>query len=297
MRMANEQTLGLLGATSLVGQCLLPLLTKNGYKVFAYSRHTGNPSNNEIEWQILSKADMAPPDDCSRQLPIANWICVAPLWVLPEYFERLKTAGARRIVALSSTSRFSKESSSDTEERKIAQRLTNSEICFQTWASDTEVEWVIIRPTLIYGCGRDKNISEIVRFIRRFGFFPLLGQATGLRQPIHAADVAGACLAALQTPNAANRAYNISGGETLTYRDMVSRVFSALGHPPRMLTVPHWVFCLAVTVIRSLPRYRQWSTAMAERMMCDLVFEHTQAAQDLEFKPRPFLLEAGDLHS
>ncbi len=97
--------------------------------------------------------------------------------------------------------------------------------------------WVILRPTLIYGFGRDKNIAEMARFIRRFGFCPVLGKAAGLRQPIHAEDVAAACLAALQTPCAANRAYNISGGATLTYRDMVARVFSALDRRPRLLSV------------------------------------------------------------
>ncbi|MDI6746185.1 MAG: hypothetical protein QMD17_03475 [Rhodocyclaceae bacterium] len=87
-------------------------------------------------------------------------------------------------------------------------------------------------PTLIYGLGRDKNIAEMARFIRRFGFFPVLGKATGLRQPIHTADVAGACLGALRAPDAANRDYNISGGETFAYRDMVARVFVAVGHAP-----------------------------------------------------------------
>ena len=53
--------------------------------------------------------------------------------------------------------------------------------------------------------------------------------AQGLRQPIHVEDVAAVCFSALRAPDAANRAYNISGGETLTYSDMVERVFVALG--------------------------------------------------------------------
>lgn len=94
--------------------------------------------------------------------------------------------------------------------------------------------WVILRPTLIYGRGRDRNITVIARFIRRFGFFPVLGRATGLRQPVHAEDVALACHRALEAPAATNRAYNISGGETVTYREMVRRVFLALeGGPAR----------------------------------------------------------------
>jgi len=223
------------------------------------------------------------------------WVCVAPIWVLPDYFSLLDAQGARRVVALSSTSRFTKEDSTDPEEQAMALRLADAEARVREWAECRGVEWVILRPTLIYGLGRDKNIAEIARFIRRFGFFPLFGKANGLRQPIHAAEVAGACLAALQAPSAANRVYNISGGETLTYRDMVARVFSVLGRRPRLLTVPLWAFRLAVVMLRRLPRYRQWSTAMAERMSRDLVFDHAEATRDLGFKQRAFVLAAGDL--
>jgi nucleoside-diphosphate-sugar epimerase len=180
-------------------------------------------------------------------------------------------------------------------EQATAAKLIDGETRLQAWAESRGIKWVILRPTLIYGLGRDKNISEIARFIRRFGFFSVLGEAKGLRQPIHAMDVAGACLAALQGSAASNRAYNISGGETLAYRDMVARIFMALGRLPRLLTVPLWVFRLAVTTLRCLPRYRQWSAAMAERMNHDLVFDHADAARDLDFKPRAFALAAEDL--
>lgn len=264
-----QNRVGVFGATSLVGACLLPLLTEAGWQVTAFSRRAVGRLGDGAR--------------C-----VENWVCVAPIWVLPDYFDLLDAQGARRVVVLSSTSRFTKDDSTDPQEQAIALRLADAEARVREWAQSRGVEWVILRPTLIYGLGRDKNIAEIARFIRHFGFFPLFGKANGLRQPIHAADVAGACLAALQAPCAANRAYNISGGETLTYRNMVARVFSALGRRPRLLTVPLWAFRLAVAMLRHLPRYRQWSIAMAERMNRDLVFDHAEAARDLGFKPRAF---------
>jgi len=216
--------------------------------------------------------------------------------VLPGHFALLEAHGVKRVVVLSSTSRFTKNDSSDPDEQAIALLLADAEARVQTWAERHGIEWVILRPTLIYGLGRDKNITEIARFIRRFGFFPLFGMAKGLRQPIHAADVAAACITALQAPHAANRAYNLSGGETLTYRDMVARVFSALGRQLRLLSVPLWAFRLAVAMLRSLPRYRHWSAAMAERMNRDLVFDHSEAAQDLGFAPDKFNLADGDIN-
>lgn len=280
-----ESRVGVLGASSLVGECLLPMLSKAGWRVVAFSRRAAEIGLG-VEWRQLPFTEVA--------AEISHWICVAPIWVLPDYFNLIETSGARRIVVLSSTSRFTKVGSGDTAEQTTAAKLIDGETRLQAWAESRGIEWVILRPTLIYGLGRDKNISEIACFIRRFGFFPVLGKANGLRQPIHAEDVAAACVSALKVPDAANRAYNISGGETLSYRDMVARIFTALGRRPRVLTVPLWAFRLAVTMLRRLPRYRQWSAAMAERMNRDLVFDHTEAARDLGYKPRGFVLAAED---
>jgi nucleoside-diphosphate-sugar epimerase len=288
----GERHVGLIGATSMVGSCLLPLLARAGWRVEAFSRREPPPGSAGVTWRAL-----APGLRPHREEKIEYWICVAPIWVLPQYFDLLEACGARRVVALSSTSLFTKGDSSDAGEQAIAEGLAAGEGKLRVWAESRGVDWVILRPTLIYGHGRDRNIAEMARFMRRFGFFPLLGRAGGLRQPVYVEDVASACLAALDAPQAGNRAYNLSGGETLSYRDMAGRVFAALGCRPRLVTVPLWLIRLALAVMRRLPRYRQWSAAMAERMNRDLVFDHADAARDLGYAPRPFRLVAEDLPS
>lgn len=313
-----QNCVGVLGATSLVGGCLLPLLTEAGWQVTAFSRRAVGPFGDGVAWRRLPLAEhplpqhsagatrhsIRPPKDGSliagypskkAESDTPHWICLAPIWVLPDYFDLLKAQGARRVVVLSSTSRFTKDDSTDPEEQAVALRLAEAEARLREWAESCGVEWVILRPTLIYGLGRDKNIAEIARFIHRFGFFPLFGKANGLRQPIHAADVAGVCITALTLPAVVNRAYNISGGETLAYRDLVARVFAALSRPPRLLPVPLSAFRVAIALLRCLPRYRHWSVAMAERMGRDLVFDHGEAGRDLAFKARSFELSAGDV--
>lgn len=291
----NEQHVGLLGATSLTGECLIRKLIEYDWHVTAFSRDsiTNKTLHPQITWQQFATMDSTKVRNEGHE--IRAWLCVAPIWVLSEHFDLLSAYGARRIVVLSSTSRFTKNTSSDPNERKIAQQLIESEELLQTWAAAHEVECVILRPTLIYGYGRDKNITEIAQFIRRFGFFPLFGSACGLRQPIHVEDVAAACYAALSRENLTNRTYNLSGAETLTYRAMVERVFTAMNRSPRMLTVPLWLFQIATWGLRWLPKYRNWTTAMAERMNQDLRFDWSEAKRDLDFSPRSFKLTAEDL--
>lgn len=288
-----EQSIGILGASSLVGRCLLQHFTNDSKMIHAFSRQpvtTEQAQQATVTWHQLSQDTVE-----AAQTSIPLWICAAPIWILPDYYNWLLACGIRRIVVLSSTSRFTKNTSSDTAELNTAKRLTDSECSLETWAATHQIEWIILRPTLIYGQGKDKNISEIARFIMRFGFFPLLGTATGLRQPIHAKDVGTACVNALYTTHIINKAYNITGDETLSYRDMVKRIFLALDHKPRLITVPRYFFQLSVKLLRCIPRYRHWNTAMADRMNQDLVFDCSDAQQDLNFSARSFTLSPNDI--
>ena len=290
--LSHINSVGVLGATSFVGRSLLPLLASSACQVSAFSRQPVPHDGANINWlQLPSTAPTSRPEDASE---ITSWVCVAPIAVLPVYLPWMKSLGARRIVALSSTSRFTKADSSDVAEQALAKRIADSEQKFVSWAEAHDIEWFILRPTLIYGLGLDKNICEITRFIRRFSFFPVFGKAEGLRQPVHVQDVAQACLAALKVPTS-NRAYELSGAETLTYREMVVRVFKTLDRPPRMLPVPLPAFRTAIALLRYLPRYRNWSFAMAERMNQDMVFDHTEAEKDLGYSPRRFELSPTDL--
>ena len=252
----QRNCVGVLGATSFVGQSLLPLLTSANFHVSAFSRKPVRQNQLYVNWvQLLH----SPPEPSHG---ISSWVCVAPIWVLTEYLPWIKSLGARRVVVISSTSRFTRTDSYDLSEQSLANHVAESELQFIEWAQASGIEWTILRPTLIYGLGLDKNICEIARFIRRFAFFPLFGRANGLRQPVHVQDLAKACIAALSSATP-NRAYNLSGGETLSYREMVMRIFKALGRPPRLLSVPLPIFRMAVAFMRCLPSYRKWTPAMA----------------------------------
>ena len=284
-----EKRIGVLGASSLVGDYLLPTLANDGWTVAAFSRTDRSSTQGAIDWHRW------PVTASDSVTEIRNWISLLPIWMLPDFFPFLEQTGARRLVALSSTSRFVKSDSSDASERVVAEKLASGEQHVRDWATLYGMEWLILRPTLVYGGGRDKNLSEMARFITRFGFFPIFAGGRGLRQPIHARDVASACASAIGNISVSNRAYDISGADTLTYRDMVREVFRGLGRSPRLVPVPLWSARLVLSLVRLHPRYRHWSVAMLERMGQDLVFDHTQAARDFSFRPKRFVFTPEDV--
>ncbi|OYT91772.1 MAG: epimerase [Burkholderiales bacterium PBB3] len=285
-----SKRIGVLGASSFAGQRALKQLVAQGYEVIAFSRtqQTGGGEVGVI-WHQLPGADAGA--EIIPLSPIEEWLCFAPIWILADFLPWLQACGVRRIVAFSSTSRFTKAvgaGSQDPAENALAERLASSEDALAQWAERHSVNWKVLRPTLIYGLDQDRNLSEIARFIRKFGFFPLLGAASGKRQPIHVDDVAAAAVAAIQSSCPGTRAYNISGGEVLTYREMVCRIFLALKKSPRFLHVPLPVFGVGVRCLSVLPRYRHWTVSMAERMNRDQEFAHSEAARDFGFSARLF---------
>lgn len=228
----------------------------------------------------------------SAELPgndATTLIHTASLWLLPGWLEKFHARGVRRVIAFSSTSRFTKQSSASPYELEVVNKLIAAEDRVAAECERLGMAWTIFRPTLIYGgAGGDRNVADIARLILRFGCFPMFGTAGGLRQPVHARDLALACIQSLEAPASYNKAYNLSGGETLAYRDMVKRVFETLGRQPRFVRIPMPVFRLAVTMARLHPRFAHLTPDMALRMQADLVFDHADATRDFGYNPGSF---------
>ena len=244
---------GVLGATSLVGKFLLPKLLEAGIEVVAFSRQKKTSALDSIEWRQLVEEQL--PIAVGEDIPL--WVSLLPIWLLPQQLVMLKMVGVKRLVALSSTSCFTKKTSPYVAERALAQRLVAAENEVLQWADATGVAVILLQTTMIYGQGEDHNVAAIANFIQRYRFFPLLGAAEGQRQPVHAQDVAFACHAALMKTRP-SRTYILSGGEELTYREMVMRIFIALGSPVRFIKIPLWLLfsalLLSIILLLELPK-------------------------------------------
>lgn len=278
------------GATSQVGVFLLPRLVDQGFLVHAVSRTPQRNQDPRVIWHAADIEEVSLPS-----VEVACVIHLAPLPLLPPLLPLLSPNGLKRVIGFGSTSRFSKQSSADVDERVFASNLAQAEREIAAFCEPLGIPWTVFRPTLIYGCGMDKNITVIANFIRRFGFFPLIGETKGLRQPVHAEDLASACLSVLENPATFNRCYDLSGGETLSYREMVVRIFEGLGKSPRFLNVPLPVLQALLMMASLLPRYHYLSAQMARRINEDLCFDHAEASRDFGYAPRGFQLNAGNL--
>lgn len=143
---------------------------------------------------------------------------------------------------------------------------------------------VLVRPTMIYGSVRDRNVHHVIRFAHRYGLLPLFGSGDQRIQPIHYKDVAGA-LAALVGARAP-APLDAGGGEALTLRASAEAIFAALGLAPRFVPVPRGPTLAAARVL-DLLRGSRWAERI-ERMSEDRSVDNGPLITLTGLSPRDF---------
>lgn len=276
------------GASSLVGRHLLPRLVAAGYCVRAFSRDPAKGravDSTKLHWHRFDFDGATPLPANGRPDAVIH---LAPLRLLPGQIEALAARGMQRLIGFGSTSRFTKRGSQNAKERRLVADLEAAEQEIESRCGRLGVRWSVFRPTLIYSLGYDRNVSVLAGFIRRFGFFPMPGRGSGLRQPIHADDLATACVSLLASSAGWNQAYNLSGSQVLTYRSMVEAIFARLGLRARVVSFSqHWWRAL-LWFARLMPAYRDINMEMIGRVNADMCFDHDEATRNFGFSPRRF---------
>jgi nucleoside-diphosphate-sugar epimerase len=266
------------GASSQVGHFLLPMLGTRGENVVAISRSPRSP-NDGVTWAAGHLPDSVPRVD-----GISAIFSFGPLQSLAAWLNKVELPLAPRVIVTSSMSAETKRESDVPAERAMSQLLRDSEQALATACARHGSEWTVLRPTLVYGAGLDKSLTPIAQRAMRLRVFPL-PSGRGVRQPVHAQDVASAALAALETPASSGKILSIGGGERLTVGEMFARVRRSLPVDTLPIPLPAWSLRMARSGVARL-------RGPLSRLDTDLIADNTQVIQLLGVQPRPFRPDA-----
>ncbi|MGH8118400.1 MAG: NAD-dependent epimerase/dehydratase family protein [Rhodanobacteraceae bacterium] len=266
------------GASSQIGFFLLPALVRAGVEVLALSRQPQAPLPG-VTW--FEGALSQPPAGTAAGGSVCSF---APLDALAAWIDAGTAPVLQRVVATSSMSAVSKCASPVAAERALAQRLRDGEAALADACKRRGIAWTVLRPTLIYGAARDRSLTPLARRAVRWRVFGLPA-GRGLRQPVHAEDVATAVLRALDGA-AAGRVVPIGGGERLCAADMFARVRTSLPVYALPLRVP-------ATLVRAGARLLPPLRGPLTRLDQDLVADNAELERLLGVRPRGFSPDPG----
>lgn len=184
-----------------------------------------------------------------------------------------RAAGIRRYIQISSTRRFTKfpcESS----------RLV---IAGEDAIVRSDLDYTILRPTMIHGGRNDGNVSRVQQWFRKRSWFPIIGDGSNLVQPIHSDDVVQAIILSLNNSETIRNSYNIAGAHPITQREFLERIAASAGRRPRLLRVPQRLALIVAALLPREPRER------VRRSTEDKAFPNDETFLKMGFSPRAFL--------
>jgi nucleoside-diphosphate-sugar epimerase len=101
----------------------------------------------------------------------------------------------------------------------------------------------VLRPTMIYGKGRDKNLSRLIRFMRRWRIPVVPGDGSQLIQPLHLDDLVE--LIACHNKAPAAGLYPVGGAEALPLGELIATLAEVLGLRCPLVALPRGALLLA----------------------------------------------------
>lgn len=270
------------GITGLTGRFLLEELRGTGYS--GCIRCLVRPTS-DVSWIRDDKVELyvGNVDNCASIIPALDGVSAVVHLVnirsSPQIISACRKTKVKRVVFVNTTGIYSKYQQFVAEYKKL-------EAAMQT----CDLDYTIIRPTMIYGNQRDKNIYKLVRLVNRFPIIPVIGSGYGLMQPIYARDLAGVIARACFSDKSIGKAYNVAGKEPVRFSEILRIIAAYLRKRRFFINVPYSFALLAAYIGEYIPN-GLINVEKVLRLQEDKVFSYDEAAHDLGFSPISF--EAG----
>jgi len=274
------------GGTGFTGSHVVPLLLKNRYEVRCLYRPGSDRSvplrsQPTIEWVL---GDVSDPQALSASMQGTDALVnIASLGFghADSILRAAMDAGIQRAIFVSTTAIFTQLNAQSKNVRVAAERFIET----------SGLQYTILRPTMIYGSPRDRNMWRLIRFMRYSSIVPVFGDGNYLQQPIYVDDVAQAILGCLQSDEAIGKCYNIAGKHPLTYNEVIDTIAKQMNRRVWKLHIPSRPI---VSLLGLFERMRIPFPIKAEQVLRlneNKDFSYTEAQRDFGFSPVSF--EAG----
>ncbi len=280
-----------LGARSDIGEALIARLSASGVHVLAVSRRVDDLPN-------FPNVTNLHPDFLKRHLAhsnilIAGVVTLCPIWELPAYSDlfHLLRSESNKFIGLSSTSITTKNSAEAKSRSEVARRLQEGERWIESNLHHKGVPAFILRPTLVFGGRWNRNINAIKRVLARSPFRPRLPFAVGLRNPIHADDLAEWIMRVLGSSSKLDTELAVveyPGGEPISFDTLLARCADSVDCPVRTLRVNHLALRCIIFALRRLPTFGEIPKDFVDRLAQDFTFTDTRASLAASVEKRRF---------
>lgn len=274
------------GITGHSGGFLLRQFIENGYegKLRCLVRESSDTTKLDESGLAVEKfcGSFDNEDDMRRFTDGAETLIhIAGIWKTPALLKAMEETGTvKHAVLVHTTGIFSKYKMASEEYKRVESGMSRY--------FEEGMNLTILRPTMIFGDMRDRNVSKFIRMVDRFPIMPEIDHGSGLIQPVNARDIGQACYKAAMKERLPETAYNISGERPLTLHELFDLIGEYLGKNVHHMSCPMGLGVLGAKTVKALSGGRKDYVEKVLRMGEDRSFGHEEAARDFGYEPERF---------
>ena len=257
----HKKTVLVTGATGFLGEYLTQRLTKR-YRVLALGRNREKGKRLEEQGAVFCPGDFTRRESCARYFQGVDYVihagALSTVWGEWEDFYRTNVLGTelvaalcrengvKRLVYLSSPSIYTgkEDQYHIREDQAPEQNNLNyyiksklmAEAILRKWEKKG-LETVILRPRGLIGIGDTSLVPRILTANAKTGI-PLFREGRNLVDLTSVENVALACELSMTAEKAPGRAFNITNGEPMEFRNILEQFLRAIGEEPRYRRLP-----------------------------------------------------------
>ena len=271
------------GGTGFTGSRVPPLLLKNGCDVRCLYRQGSDRSvllraQPQIEWALGDLSDSQALSASMRGADALVNIASLGFGHVGSIIRAAKEAGIQRAVFVSTTAIFTQLNARSRQVRLAAENAIET----------SGLKYTVLRPTMIYGSPRDRNMWRLIRFMRYSPIIPVFGDGKSLQQPIYVGDVAQAIVSCLCSDQTVGKSYNIAGKFPLTYNQVIDTIAGQLQKRVWKIHIPA---APVVSLLKSSERLHIPIPIKAEQVLRlneNKSFSYEEAERDFGCSPLSF---------
>ncbi len=271
----------LTGATGFTGSRVVPLLLKNGFDVrclYRASSDRSTLSDPKIEWIEGDLSDTQALTSAMQGTDALVNIASLGFGHADSIIRAAKDAGIKRAVFISTTAIFTQLNARSKKVRVAA------ELAIET----SGLKYTILRPTMIYGSPRDRNMWRLIRFMQVSPIIPVFGDGKSLQQPIYVDDVAQAMVSCLSNDKTISKSYNIAGKHPLTYNEVIDTITRQMNRRVWKFHIPSKPVVAMLSLFERLRIPFPIKAEQVLRLNENKDFSYSEAQRDFEFSPLAF---------
>lgn len=269
------------GGCGFTGSFVVPELIRQGHRVCCFVRPTTDRTllkDHDLSWQT---GDLADTDSLAKALEgIDAIVNIASIGFghAPMIVQAAKLAGVKRAVFFSTTAIFTTLNAPSKAIRLKAEK----NIC------ESGLDYTILRPTMIYGSSRDRNMYRLIRFLKKWPAIPVVGSGDYLQQPVYVKDLALAVKNTLLSDKTIKKCYNVPGCNTLEFNEIIDCVGALLKKNIKKIHVPLPPIIAGLNLIERWGGHPPIKSEQILRLNENKTFDYEAARQDFGYSPREF---------